>query len=205
MPTDRHDKLVLSPDRLPWEKQPYETMKGFQAFVVYRDLLWDRSLEKVAEALGKGDGQIGTWSSKNLWVERSDAYLEELDRRYRERRESEVEMDATVNAEAARLIQRKAAARLTGEDPELGITGIAYDALDAGEALALWTAATRTRRLETGQATDIAQQMNQVSKGEALAMLEGLYDTLMRHVPVDGQARAAADVQMFFGRGRPLS
>lgn len=74
-------------DRQPWEKQPGETAKAYQAFCVYRDLGAGRSLSIAYERTGKGRSKTGErsgkteaprlwerWSSKYQWVERSQAY-----------------------------------------------------------------------------------------------------------------------------------
>lgn len=58
----------------PWDPQPGESARAFQAFVAYRDLGPDRSLTKAGEMLGKNTTTIGQWSSKFGWVERARAW-----------------------------------------------------------------------------------------------------------------------------------
>lgn len=198
---DRTKKLVLVEDRHPWEKQPRETIKQFEAFQIYRDGLYQRSLAHVAATLGKSEGLIGAWSSKNNWVERADAYVDHLDHQMRAGRETQMEQDRRENAERARLIERMAGGRLIGDD-DLAVVGIDWNQLDASEALAAWQAATRIRRLETGQATDVTQALNHVSKAEAVDMLQGLYETMERFVPEEFRPRMAAAVQVFFQTGK---
>lgn len=64
----------------PWERQPEETVKAFEAFVIYRDLGPERSITKVTQTLNKSRPLIGEWSSKYRWVERCAAFDHEQDR-----------------------------------------------------------------------------------------------------------------------------
>jgi len=75
----------------PWEKQPEETSKAFEAFRLYRDYGAGRSLRKVAEKHFEGSagklGWIETWSSKYGWVARCeawDAHQDDIRRQARE-------------------------------------------------------------------------------------------------------------------------
>ena len=51
----------------PWERQPRETSKAFQAFCVYRDLRAERSYVRVAQQLQKSHTLIGRWAQKYRW------------------------------------------------------------------------------------------------------------------------------------------
>ena len=51
-----------------------------EAFVMYRDLGFERSLSKVAAALGKDASLIGKWSMEDGWVARCAAYDADCDR-----------------------------------------------------------------------------------------------------------------------------
>ena len=65
----------------PWEKQPDESSKAFQAFVLYRDLkLEERSYAKVAQILTKSRQVITDWASKYHWQLRVASWERELDR-----------------------------------------------------------------------------------------------------------------------------
>lgn len=67
-------------DLKPWERQPGETPKQWEAFVLYRDMGSERSIQKVADALGKTKPNLGLWSRNNHWVDRSNAWDAEVDR-----------------------------------------------------------------------------------------------------------------------------
>lgn len=63
-----------------WERQPGETPKQWEAFALYRDMGAERSIQKVADALGKTKPNLGVWSRNNHWVERVTAWDAEVDR-----------------------------------------------------------------------------------------------------------------------------
>jgi hypothetical protein len=58
----------------PWDRQPGETSKAYEAFVTYRDMGPGRTTAKVAQALGKSTTVIHKWSSLHHWVSRSAAW-----------------------------------------------------------------------------------------------------------------------------------
>ena len=64
----------------PWEQQPEESAKAFEAFAVYRDMGVERSVRKVTQRLNKSLTLIGKWSSRYNWPERARAYDRDLDR-----------------------------------------------------------------------------------------------------------------------------
>ena len=61
-----------------YEPIPGETHKAWLAFCTYRDLGWNRSLDKAWREMTGRDGcharHWATWSSQNHWVSRSEAY-----------------------------------------------------------------------------------------------------------------------------------
>ena len=68
------------PDIAPWEQQPGESAKAFEAFTIYRDMGVERSVRKVTQRLNKSLTLIGKWSSRYNWPERARAYDRDLDR-----------------------------------------------------------------------------------------------------------------------------
>lgn len=67
-------------EALPWERQPDEGPKPFEAFAIYRDMGNERSIAKVAKKLGKSEALLHRWSSKFDWVTRAAAWDDELAR-----------------------------------------------------------------------------------------------------------------------------
>lgn len=61
-------------DLKPWDRQPGETSKAYQAFSIYRDLGAARSVRRVSEELAKTQTVIKRWSSAYNWVERAAAW-----------------------------------------------------------------------------------------------------------------------------------
>ncbi len=73
---------------LPYERRSNESDPAWEAFVLYRDAGLDRSLAKVAQALGKSVQLIERWSSSTRkeghdWRKRVIAYDMDVDRRKR--------------------------------------------------------------------------------------------------------------------------
>jgi len=54
----------------PWERQPGESSKAFEAFECYRGLGASRSLLKVSQQLVKSTTLLSRWSVRHCWVER---------------------------------------------------------------------------------------------------------------------------------------
>lgn len=77
---------------LPYEQQPDESGRAFRAFVHYRDLGVERSLDRAyaqhaGENAGKAPGQWNAWSSQLDWVRRAAAYDAHIDDELRKIRE----------------------------------------------------------------------------------------------------------------------
>ena len=79
----RKKKNIDTPPE-PWERQKNEGAEAFEAFSHYRDLGSERSLVKVGQKLGKSQTLIERWSSNWNWVNRVNAWDDELDRQTRE-------------------------------------------------------------------------------------------------------------------------
>lgn len=70
----------------PWERQPGESQKAWEAFLVYRNMphkeetKGQRSVRKVAEKLVKSSTLISRWCTMWDWVNRAAEYDNELQR-----------------------------------------------------------------------------------------------------------------------------
>lgn len=102
----------------PWEQQPGESAKAFEAFAAYRDMGAERSVRKVAQKLSKSATQIKEWSAKWRWVERSRAYDRELDRQAHARAVRDVQQMADRHIRIAMQLQRKGLEALEQLDVE---------------------------------------------------------------------------------------
>ena len=56
--------------RRPWDRQPKESPKAFEAFATYRDMAYQRSLAAVGWKLHKSKTLLERWSAAHGWVER---------------------------------------------------------------------------------------------------------------------------------------
>lgn len=78
-----------------YEPIPGETHKAWLAFCTYRDMGGARSLDKACRQMtgktGRHARHWATWSKKNHWVTRSQAYDRAAERRQRKRVEEERE------------------------------------------------------------------------------------------------------------------
>lgn len=96
----------------PWEKQPEESAKAFEAFAVYRDMGANRSLEKAGRILGKVKVTLEPWSSKFNWKKRAEAWDAEQDRIAREAQLSKIKKMRIQHANLANAMLVKAAKAL---------------------------------------------------------------------------------------------
>jgi len=143
-----------------WERLPGESAKAYEAFCIYRDLPpHERSLKAVAEKLGgKRSGKsralrpLERWSSRYRWVERAQAWDEEVDRRAREAHLRAVKEMRERHARMAVALQQKALDRLKQMDP---------DELEPLEVLKYLIEAAKLERLARGEPETIQEHRNE--------------------------------------------
>lgn len=95
----------------PWERQPGESSRAYEAFLVYRDMGPRRSQRAVAEKVAKSRQLIGRWNAENKWVERVRQFEIHEDRilaeeRKERRREIGRRHDKLADAFLAKVAQR---------------------------------------------------------------------------------------------------
>ncbi len=96
---------------MPWEMQPGETPKAFEAFVLYRDMPAcgeKRSMNVVAKKLEKSGTVIHRWSSKYKWTERVKEYDRFLDRDDLDRRKKLIQETIERQLKISYSLERKA-------------------------------------------------------------------------------------------------
>ena len=203
----------LADQPLPWERQPGETVKAFQAFRAYRDLEpRDRSV-LAAYRLAKGKptarqaaGIWNRWCAEHRWVERAHAYdlhREALERAAREDMwrvraaqvaDTEWDLAQQLIARAQEMLRLPLVEqRLERDGRTIIVKPTRWTAADVRGYLEL---ASRLMRLATGKPTD--QQALTGADGEPLLPglnLRGLTDdeiaTLL--ALLDKASRAASD------------
>ena len=144
---------------LPWERQPGETQKAYEAFCVYRDLkdIRDpeskRSLELVGQRLGKTKANYERWSSANEWVKRVEAWDEYQERKIREEEEKQRITDIRsmrkrhADLASAMLIK---AARALQRIPE--------DEIKAGDVSRMVDTASKLERISRGDVGEVVEE-----------------------------------------------
>lgn len=147
----------------PWERQPDETDKAYEAFRAYLELGPGRTLREVETKLGKSRQLISRWSSKHGWVGRADAFEAEGHKRAddatldaiaeRAKRQAQI---AQLNQEALALPAKELLERLQ-RNPQLLATMPIGELLAAvGQAARALPRVVQTERLVTGQSTSNA-------------------------------------------------
>lgn len=66
--------MTESDDIRPWDRQPGESSKAYEAFCVYRDAGTERTQLLVENALGKSKALVSRWAGAHDWVARSRAW-----------------------------------------------------------------------------------------------------------------------------------
>ena len=103
-------------DSDPWEWLPEESARAYDAFCCYREMGHQRSIAKVAHAIGRSVRLLERWSSAHRWVVRAFCYDNYLDLRQRRNYELRVLETASEHAAQARAVQERALARLSSID-----------------------------------------------------------------------------------------
>ncbi|WP_454728538.1 hypothetical protein [Cellulosimicrobium protaetiae] len=112
---------MTEPSR-PWDRQPEETPRAFDAFRAYALLGPSRSLAKVGQEWGGKRTQLERWSSRWAWVARARAWDDEQarveDRAWRERARTHARRHADAAASVlARLVDALDRVDWSGSSP----------------------------------------------------------------------------------------
>lgn len=175
----------LETDREPWEKQPFESWKAFEAFREYRDAGPSRSLREVAQKTVERspkrkqesvETQLSRWSSLNRWAERIEAWTLYMDQALVRSREAQVarinEEDLEVGDQLMRLVRN---------------TTDLMDKVEAGIPLELvdrfLTTAVKTRRLAAGMATDHLKAGLSITTQDMARVLNKIVDVACEFIP----------------------
>lgn len=137
----------------PWERQPDETTKQYEAFCVYRDMGTERTHEKVGKRLGKSTGLMERWSSKNQWVNRVTAWDDEQERIEREAAQKQqleaIKKMRTRHAAIATQMLLKATAALQKLPPE---------EVKATDISRMVDVASKLERISRGDVGDVVEE-----------------------------------------------
>ena len=133
----------------PWERQPGETTKQFEAFQVYRDMDEERSIRSVAKALDKSKNLIGRWSAANNWVDRAAAWDVEKDRLLRIEQQKDIKKMRKRHADIATAMLLKAASALK-KIPE--------EEIKAGDISRMVDIASKLERISRGDVGEVVEE-----------------------------------------------
>ena len=101
-----------------WERNKGETVKAYQAFVVYRDMGKYRTIRKAAKLLSKSVTHIANWSSKYNWVKRIEKYEDYLSEKSRIEHEELIKAAKLREVTAGTAMMEKLQARLDTLKPD---------------------------------------------------------------------------------------
>ena len=117
-------RAAKEPESFPWEQQPGESPKAFEAFNKYLLMGTERSLQKVAYELNKSTTMMAKWSSRWKWVERVAAWDIEQERQARnvqaekilKMRERHANLATTMLAKVSKRLLKMPEEELTPQD-----------------------------------------------------------------------------------------
>jgi hypothetical protein len=140
-------------EKRDWDRQSVESSKAYHHFCLYRDMGVSRSLRTLEKADGCTSDyrQLGRWSTKWQWVERSRRYDDYLERQERIKQEKERRDMRKRHAQIALLGQNIAVkgfeallAKVQAGDREVG----------PADLTRLVAASVTIERLARGESTD---------------------------------------------------
>lgn len=94
-----------------------ETARAYRAFEIYRDMGPGRSLERLAQNLGKTKAAMEQWSVKHGWGERVRAFDAEAARRASAKSLNDHAEVRARQAQLGRMLQAKGAERIAKLNP----------------------------------------------------------------------------------------
>lgn len=147
-------------DCKPWERQPGETAKAFEAFCIYLNMGAERGLRKVGQELGKSRALIERWSATYKWVDRAAAYDSDVQKRARANTIKKARKMNDRHVNIALQMQEKALQALEQMDPA---------EIDPKNLIAMLREATRLEResrsaiIEEDRRTAAQEEMDESS------------------------------------------
>lgn len=158
------------PDRKPYERQPKETEKAFQAFTYYRDLGFERTIEKATviyrdhygmEEVEYGNRILQGWSSKFGWVIRAEAWDRRLDAEKRKLQLKDIERMRQKHILLAEACQDIVVAELK-KFKHLAKTAD-FRTISASELTKILEVAVKLERQSKGEPDQIIEERTQIT------------------------------------------
>jgi hypothetical protein len=170
----------------PWERLPGESDAAISAFVLYRDLGAQRSLDAASTRYHarnqqptdqpqsgsrknkKCSGQIRTWADRWDWRARAAAWDAEQDRQARQAMLQEIVDMRKRHAQEAMMLQKAAMQRLQALDPQT---------LTQSQLLDYLVEATKLERLSRGEPETVGEQRVTGRDGGPIEYRDAALDT----------------------------
>jgi hypothetical protein len=151
-------------DALPWERQPGEGPKPWQAFEMYLAMGPQRGLREVARQLHKSLTIVGRWSGQWHWIERV-AEWEQEQHRHTLAELDDARRDMVVrHARISSAILTKVAQRVIGDETS-GIPALDPAELSAADVGRLLDIAVKNERLSRGVPASVSQIQHELPGG----------------------------------------
>lgn len=133
----------------PWERQPSEGIKAYEAFNTYLLMGEDRTYTKVATELKKSTTIIGRWGSQYKWQERVAAYDAH-----------QMELTRKDQAKAIREMRKRHALLATSMLTKVTkkMTKMSEDELTPQDMKAWVDVATKLERLSRGDTSEVIEE-----------------------------------------------
>ena len=143
------------PELFPWERQPGEGIKPYEAFNCYLLMGDERSFHKVSYELKKSVSLLGRWSSKYNWQERVAAYDEEQLRLARIEQQKEIAKMRKRHAKLANQMLTAATKGLINLMKELDKRDTPLSASDISR---LTEVASKLERISRGDSGEVVEE-----------------------------------------------
>lgn len=143
----------------PWERQPGETEKAYEAFLLYKNLGPGRTISEVSRRLSKSRQLITRWSGRYNWRERGEAFDRENERKEQLSIQKARAQMVKRHLKLGMAVQGKAIKALEAMDPDELKPGDIRDFLRFGVSLEKETRADVDERTDTTKGQDAAQML----------------------------------------------
>lgn len=207
LPAKRPPPLELVPatkDGELWERLKGESRPAFSNFACYRDMGPERSMRKTAAEIPRDLATLANQAYKYSWQVRIDAYEDYLDKRRREKLESERERVNRAGMALFEQTQLIAGRRLLGapaRDGKPAVTALDANDLDAADVMRMIEVSWRGMRTATGQPTDVIKGFFNITSDDLLRITQGVIEICERILPDERRGRFLSEVQAFIERG----
>jgi len=175
--------FVGAPDRRLFERQPDEPQKAWQAFLLYREIGWDRTIQKAADLYRERNGLKGKsrtaarnledWAAKWGWTVRAAEWDRELDKHRRALALKEIEKMHERHANLGKMLQSLGAIELKKflKDAEKKVAAGTISIADVYKAIETGAKLERSSR---GEPESIVEERHKLNADEERSALRGL-------------------------------